>query len=143
MLGPVASFETIKHLGTNGGGFFDANASHPFENPTPLTNLLLPADDRSAELDRALLRRNDRQPSAGLGALWRHGRYGDHVHAIVVVPEQAGTPILRKAGIETTGDRDTARRQYGGQGNSFRHRTEQPVFRGHHSLHHRQRELDA
>src|SRR5271166_3318518 len=33
MLGPVASMETIKHLGTNGGGFFNANASHPYENP--------------------------------------------------------------------------------------------------------------
>ena len=30
----------IKHLGTNGGGFFNANAAHPFENPTPLTNLV-------------------------------------------------------------------------------------------------------
>ena len=38
--GPVASFETIKHLGTNGGGFFNANAAHPFENPTPVTNLV-------------------------------------------------------------------------------------------------------
>jgi K+-transporting ATPase ATPase A chain len=37
--GPVASQEVIKQLGTNGGGFFNANASHPFENPTPLTNL--------------------------------------------------------------------------------------------------------
>ncbi|MGO3741001.1 potassium-transporting ATPase subunit KdpA [Kerstersia sp.] len=40
ILGPVASFETIKHLGTNGGGFFGMNAAHPFENPTPLTNTL-------------------------------------------------------------------------------------------------------
>ena len=40
ILGPVASFETIKHIGTNGGGFFNVNAAHPFENPTPLTNLL-------------------------------------------------------------------------------------------------------
>jgi K+-transporting ATPase ATPase A chain len=39
-LGPVASLETIKHLGTNGGGFFNANAAHPFENPTPITNLV-------------------------------------------------------------------------------------------------------
>jgi K+-transporting ATPase ATPase A chain len=37
--GPVASQEVIKELGTNGGGFFNANSSHPFENPTPLTNL--------------------------------------------------------------------------------------------------------
>ncbi len=38
--GPVASQEIIKELGTNGGGFFNANSSHPYENPTPLSNLL-------------------------------------------------------------------------------------------------------
>lgn len=38
--GPVASQEAIKLLGTNGGGFFNANSAHPFENPTPLTNVL-------------------------------------------------------------------------------------------------------
>lgn len=39
-LGPVASQEVIKALGTNGGGFFNANSAHPFENPTPLTNFI-------------------------------------------------------------------------------------------------------
>ena len=38
--GPVASQEAIKKLGTNGGGFFNANSAHPFENPTPFSNLL-------------------------------------------------------------------------------------------------------
>jgi potassium-transporting ATPase potassium-binding subunit len=38
--GPAASQEIIKQFGTNGGGFFNANSSHPFENPTPLTNFL-------------------------------------------------------------------------------------------------------
>lgn len=38
--GPVASQEAIKMLGTNGGGFFNANSAHPFENPTPFTNFL-------------------------------------------------------------------------------------------------------
>lgn len=38
--GPVASQEAIKMLGTNGGGFFNTNSAHPFENPTPLSNLL-------------------------------------------------------------------------------------------------------
>jgi K+-transporting ATPase ATPase A chain len=37
-MGPVASQEAIKMLGTNGGGFFNANSAHPYENPTPLTN---------------------------------------------------------------------------------------------------------
>jgi len=40
-VGPAASQVAIKHLGTNGGGFFNANAAHPFESPTPLTDLLL------------------------------------------------------------------------------------------------------
>src|SRR5262249_1834027 len=39
-MGPVASQEVIKELGTNGGGFFNANSAHPFENPTPLTNFI-------------------------------------------------------------------------------------------------------
>lgn len=39
-MGPVASQEAIKELGTNGGGFFNANSAHPYENPTPLTNLV-------------------------------------------------------------------------------------------------------
>ncbi len=38
--GPVASQEAIKEFGTNGGGFFNANSAHPFENPTPLSNLI-------------------------------------------------------------------------------------------------------
>ena len=38
--GPVAALEIIKNLGTNGGGFFNANGAHPYENPTPVTNFL-------------------------------------------------------------------------------------------------------
>jgi K+-transporting ATPase ATPase A chain len=38
-MGPVASQEAIKELGTNGGGFFNANSAHPYENPTPVTNI--------------------------------------------------------------------------------------------------------
>ncbi len=39
-MGPVASQEAIKEFGTNGGGFFNANSAHPYENPTPFTNLV-------------------------------------------------------------------------------------------------------
>jgi K+-transporting ATPase ATPase A chain len=39
-MGPVASQEAIKELGTNGGGFFNANSAHPYENPSPLTNFV-------------------------------------------------------------------------------------------------------
>src|SRR5258708_15285614 len=38
--GPVAALEIIKNLGTNGGGFFNANGAHPYENPTPLSNFI-------------------------------------------------------------------------------------------------------
>src|SRR6202030_2329500 len=38
--GPVEALELIKNLGTNGGGFFNANGAHPYENPTPLVNFL-------------------------------------------------------------------------------------------------------
>jgi potassium-transporting ATPase potassium-binding subunit len=38
--GPVAALEFIKNLGTKGGGFFNANGAHPYENPTPLVNFL-------------------------------------------------------------------------------------------------------
>jgi K+-transporting ATPase ATPase A chain len=39
-MGPVASQEAIKMIGTNGGGYFNANSAHPFENPTPLSNFI-------------------------------------------------------------------------------------------------------
>ncbi|MCU6798210.1 potassium-transporting ATPase subunit KdpA [Paenibacillus sp. WQ 127069] len=39
-IGPVAALESIKHIGTNGGGFFGVNSAHPFENPNPLTNVI-------------------------------------------------------------------------------------------------------
>jgi potassium-transporting ATPase potassium-binding subunit len=101
--GPVASFETIKHLGTNGGGFFNANAAHPFENPTPVTNLV------QALLMIVL-------PSSIVlcfGEMIGNRRQGWVLYGVmaamlimflpaVVVPEQGGTPLLAKAGIETT-----------------------------------------
>ena len=68
-LGPAASQIAIKQLGTNGGGFYNVNSAHPFENPTPLTNflemlaiLLIP---RGALLH---VRQDDRRHAAGLGA---------------------------------------------------------------------------
>ena len=65
--GPVASQEAIKELGTNGGGFFNANSAHPFENPTGFTNWLrdLPAAGDPV-LAAAHLRQDGRRPPAGL-----------------------------------------------------------------------------
>ena len=68
-IGPAASQVAIKQLGTNGGGFFNVNSAHPFENPTPLSNqlellsiLLIPA-----ALTYTFGRHGRRHP-AGLGA---------------------------------------------------------------------------
>ena len=68
--GPVASQEAIKMLGTNGGGFFNANCAHPFENPTPLANLLQMFSDLSDPRRPDLhVRQDGRQHQAGLGAV--------------------------------------------------------------------------
>ena len=65
--GPVASQEAIKELGTNGGGFYNANSAHPFENPTTWTNWLrdLPAAGDQL-LAAAHLRSDGREQEAGL-----------------------------------------------------------------------------
>jgi K+-transporting ATPase ATPase A chain len=101
VLGPVASLETIKHLGTNGGGFFNANAAHPFENPTPLTNTVLII--LMALLPSALIvcfgetighRRQAWILYGVMGALLLL------VLPVAVLSEQNGTPALAQAGIE-------------------------------------------
>ncbi len=101
-LGPVASLETIKHLGTNGGGFFNGNAAHPFENPTPFTNLIetllmivLPS---SIVLCFGEMIGNRRQGWVLYGVM---AAMVLMFLPIVVVSEQAGTPLLARAGIET------------------------------------------
>ena len=71
-IGPVASQEIIKELGTNGGGFFNANSAHPFENPTPLTNLITNfAIIVDPGRDLLHLRADGRRHPPGLGALGR------------------------------------------------------------------------
>ena len=99
--GPVASQEAIKMLGTNGGGFFNANSAHPFENPTPFSNLfqmflifLIPAA-LTYTFGKAV--KDTRQGWALLAAmsvLWFAGVVTLYHY------EQKGTPILAKAGIE-------------------------------------------
>jgi len=99
-LGPVAGQEAIKMLGTNGGGFFNANSAHPFENPNALTNLV-------QMLSIFLI---------GFGLTWTFGKaVGDNrqgwailgamtvlfLAGVVVVywAEAAGNPILHQLGI--------------------------------------------
>jgi K+-transporting ATPase ATPase A chain len=100
--GPVASQEAIKQLGTNGGGFFNANSSHPFENPTPLSNLLqmflifvIPA---GLTYTFGRMVKDTRQGWAVFGAFAVMFLAG----VFVAYPaEQAGNPILTKLGIES------------------------------------------
>jgi potassium-transporting ATPase potassium-binding subunit len=100
-LGPVASLETIKHLGTNGGGFFNANASHPFENPTPITNLvetlLMIVLPSSIVLCFGRTTGSPRQGWVLYGVM---AVLLILFLPVVVVPEQAGTPVLAQAGID-------------------------------------------
>ncbi|HEY2732638.1 MAG TPA: potassium-transporting ATPase subunit KdpA, partial [Polyangiales bacterium] len=100
--GPVASQEAIKQLGTNGGGFFNANSAHPFENPTPLSNFfsivliwLLPA---ALTYTFGKMVGNTKQGWAIFAAMAALAIVG-----IVVCTgaEQAGTPHLAGAHIET------------------------------------------
>ncbi|MDX2267531.1 MAG: potassium-transporting ATPase subunit KdpA [Bryobacter sp.] len=100
--GPVASQEAIKMLGTNGGGFFNANSSHPFENPTPLTNLvqmlmifLIPAGLTYTFGRMVGDQRQGWALFAAMSVLFLAGVF------VVYASEQAGNPILAKLGIET------------------------------------------
>lgn len=125
-MGPVAALESIKHLGTNGGGFFGANSSTPFENPTILSNLielysmmLLPgacvitfgkmAAERkkakaAAKVDsRKLLKKNrtifgpqGRTIFAAMSVLFFVGL------TVCYFAEKAGNPVLTEAGIDQT-----------------------------------------
>ena len=100
-LGPVASQEAIKQLGTNGGGFFNANAAHPFENPTPLTNLLsmlaifvIPA---GATWMFGRMVRNQRHGWALFAAMFTLFAAGT---VITYRAESAGNPIHAARGID-------------------------------------------
>ncbi|QNK69963.1 potassium-transporting ATPase subunit KdpA [Variovorax sp. PAMC26660] len=100
-MGPVASQEAIKMLGTNGGGFFNANSAHPYENPTALTNLLqmLAIFVIPAALCFAFGRvvGDMRQGWAVLAAMTIM-----FVIAVVVITpaEQAGNPLLTSLGVD-------------------------------------------
>jgi K+-transporting ATPase ATPase A chain len=100
--GPVASQEAIKQLGTNGGGFFNANSSHPFENPTPFTNLvqvlLIFVLGAGLTYTFGHMVKDTRQGWALFWAMAVMFLIG----VFVAYPaEQAGNPILAKLGVET------------------------------------------
>ena len=100
--GPVASQEAIKMVGTNGGGFFNANSAHPFENPTPLTNfiqlLMIFAIPAGLTYTFGMMVGDKRQGWALFGAMGVLFLAG----VLVCYPaEQAGNPQLAKLGLET------------------------------------------
>lgn len=100
-MGPVASQESIKMLGTNGGGFFNANSAHPYENPTPFTNFLqmvaiflIPA---GLCYTFGLMVGDKRQGWAVFAAM---GLIFVVMAGVLVVSEQMGNPAFTAVGID-------------------------------------------
>ena len=120
--GPFASQESIKELGTNGGGSYNANSSHPYENPTPFTNLLemlaLLAIPVAFTYMFGRFAGNQRQGWALFAAAM--------VLLVMSVSvaywsEQTRQPQLHQARGDADRDRDAGGRQHGGQGDALRH----------------------
>lgn len=102
-VGPVASQEAIKQLGTNGGGFFNVNSAHPFENPTPLSNflemlaiLLIPA---SLCYTFGKMVKDTKQGWALLTAMTL---IFVAMLSVAVWAEQSGNPMFTKLGVDQT-----------------------------------------
>ncbi|MBE3568872.1 MAG: potassium-transporting ATPase subunit KdpA [Bacillales bacterium] len=102
-LGPVASLESIKHLGTNGGGFFGANSSHPFENPNPLTSVIemlsmwcIPA---AIPFTYGLAVKNRKQGWVFFGTMLAIFLV---LLSVEYYAEQAGNPALNKLGFSSS-----------------------------------------
>jgi K+-transporting ATPase ATPase A chain len=100
-MGPVASQEAIKMLGTNGGGFFNTNSAHPFENPTPFSNLLQMLAMLAIPAALCLM----------FGKMVGDRRQGVAVLAVMTIAfavacvgeissEQAGNPLIASLGVD-------------------------------------------
>ncbi len=144
-MGPVASQEAIKMLGTNGGGFFNANSAHPYENPTPLSNFvqmlsifLIPA---ACVFAFGRMVGDMRQGWAVLAAMTlivrRHGRRCGGRRS------RRGNPLFDAARRRPDGERAAARRQHGRQGSALRHRCIGALRRDHDRCVVRRRQRDA
>src|SRR5579883_1069811 len=112
--GPVASQEAIKMIGTNGGGFFNANSAHPYENPTPFSNFvqmlmifLIPA---GLTHTFGKMVRDTRQGWALFAAMLVMFLGGV---AIVYAAEQAGNPILTRLGVAADGNMEGKEVRFG------------------------------
>jgi potassium-transporting ATPase potassium-binding subunit len=113
-MGPVASQEVIKQLGTNGGGFFNANASHPFESPNPFTNwlsmFLIFAIPAGLTYTFGRMARDQRQGWALFGAmafLWLAGV------TVAYWAESNGNPIGNALGVAPAGNMEGKEVRFG------------------------------
>ena len=113
--GPVASQEVIKELGTNGGGFFNANSAHPFENPTPFSNFI----------EMGLILLIPASLTVTLGKMTGSSGHGWAVFSAMAILFIAGYSRLLLGGIAATSSAargrpedhaDQLRRQHGRQG---------------------------
>jgi potassium-transporting ATPase potassium-binding subunit len=112
--GPVASQEAIKELGTNGGGFFNANSAHPFENPSPFTNFvemififLIPAGLTYTFGKMVKDTRQGWALFAAMSVLWLAGVF------VVYGAEQAGNPNITRLGVQADGNMEGKEVRYG------------------------------
>lgn len=112
--GPIASQEAIKMMGTNGGGFVNANSSHPYENPTPLSNMLqmlsIFAIGASLTFTFGRMVGNERQGWAILavmGILFLTGV------AVVYAMEAAGNPAFTRLGLDTAANMEGKEVRFG------------------------------
>ena len=131
--GPVASQEVIKIMGTNGGGFFNANSAHPFENPNALTNLIqmLLIFSIGAALTNVFGRMVGSQRQgwaifAVMGVLFLVGITTAYTGGIT------GQPGLHRVPRRSGTERATGRRQHGRQGGALRARQLRAVHHRHY-----------
>lgn len=124
-IGPIASLESIKHLGTNGGGFMGANSAHPFENPSPLTNVLeilsmwtLPA---SLPYTFGLFAKNKRQGWVIFSSMMTLFVL---LLALNYYGESHGNPVFQRYGHRRFAGK------HGGEGSPFWHTAKLPVYNG-------------
>ena len=102
--GPIASQEAIKELGTNGGGFFNANSAHPYENPTPFTNLveifLIFAISAGLTYTLGAMTGKVRH---GWAVFWAMSAFFLAGALITTWAEQRGNPIHQRLGVASAG----------------------------------------
>jgi len=98
--GPVASQEIIKNLGTNGGGFFNANSAHPFENPNALTNLLIMLSVLAIPAGLFYMFGKMVHDTRQGWVLWAASAILLLIGlAVAMSAEQSGNPLLARAGV--------------------------------------------